>query len=120
MLLAQGWLALLVMLSEIMRVREETLRPYGPDWAQPSGSEVRQILKELNLTGAEVAALIGIRDARTIRKWTAYDANEALKAKEEGRKTNLSPIPYAAWAILVFESGRGAIWSRTSALIANS
>lgn len=75
-----------------MTIRDETLRPYE-HWQQPTGMEVRSVLKTAGLTGSEAANIVGV-NSRTIRKWTG----------EEQR------IPYSAWAILVESAGLGLIW----------
>lgn len=82
-------------------IRPETLLPYSQGWESPTPDEVRalieyagQVTGKNKLTGSEVARLAGIRDARTIRKWTApQDAK------------NHTPIPYAAWRLLLLYAG---------------
>lgn len=91
-------------------IRPETLIPFGLDWAQPTGEEVREILRLCGLTGSQAAALVGVSDGRSVRKWCAFDPVEVEKAKAEGRKTNMQQIPFAAWAILAERAGFGLIW----------
>lgn len=93
-------------------IRFETLRPYGPCWAQPSGQEVREILAEANLIAEEAAAIVGVSHGRTVRKWMAYDAQKALEAKKLKKKINIQKIPYASWAILAYLAGYGCIWEK--------
>ena len=76
-----------------MNIRKETLCPYSAGWEQPTGQEVRELLKMASLTGSMAADIVGV-NSRTIRKWTG----------EEQR------IPYSAWAILVEVAGLGTIW----------
>lgn len=93
-------------------IRPETLTPFGLDWAQPTGEEVREILRLCGLSGSQAAALVGVSDSRTVRKWSAYDPVEVEKAKQEGRKINMQRIPFAAWAILAECAGFGLIWKK--------
>jgi hypothetical protein len=89
------------MSEAIIEIRPETLRP-AERWEQPTGDEVREIIRLTGMTGAEVSKLLGLappghksgRGSRTVRRWTAED----------------SPIPYAAWAILAHQAGLGLIW----------
>ncbi|PMP51664.1 transcriptional regulator [Vibrio splendidus] len=97
---------------ENTEIRSETLTAFGPEWLQPTGDEVRAMLFKCDLTGSEAAALVGVSDSRTVRKWAAYDPAEVEKAKQEGRKTNMQRIPYAAWAILAECAGLGLIWKK--------
>ncbi len=97
---------------ELETIRPETLLPFGDGWAQPTGAEVREMLKRCELTGSEAASLVGISDARTVRKWSAFDPVEVEKSKQEGRKTNMQRIPFAAWAILAERAGFGRIWNK--------
>lgn len=97
---------------ELETIRPETLVPFGDDWAQPTGHEVREMLKRCAFTGSEAAALVGISDARTVRKWASFDPVKVEKAKQEGRKTNMQRIPFAAWAILAEQAGFGCIWKK--------
>ncbi len=75
-----------------MSIRPETLTLYTY-WAQPTGNEVRELLKTAQLTGSKAAAIVGV-NPRTIRKWVG----------EEQR------IPYTAWAVLAEVAGLGTIW----------
>lgn len=93
-------------------IRPDTLIPFGDDWAQPNGSEVREMLKLCNLTGSEAAALVGVKDGRTVRKWTSFDPVGVAEAKAAGKKHNMTPIPFAAWAILAERAGLGMIWKK--------
>lgn len=97
---------------ELETIRPETLVPFGDDWAQPTGAEVREMLKRCELKGSEAAALVGVSGGRTVRKWAAFDPVEVEKAKQEGRKTNMQRIPFAAWAILAECAGFGCIWKK--------
>lgn len=77
-------------------IRPQTLRPFANDWAQPTPDEVREVLRRAGLSGSATAKLLGIQSGRTIRRWTS-DHDQV-------------PIPYAAWAILCYQAGLGAIW----------
>lgn len=91
-------------------IRDETLIPFGDDWTQPTGEEVRAMLAQCELTGSEAAALVGVKDGRTVRKWTSFDPDAVAEAKRLGKKHNMTPIPFAAWAILAERAGYGCIW----------
>ncbi|MDE5179897.1 transcriptional regulator [Vibrio fluvialis] len=91
-------------------IRSETLTAFGDGWAQPTGEEVRQMLSKCELSASKAAALVGVSDARTVRKWTSYDPIEVEKIKQAGKKSNMQKIPYAAWAVLAESAGYGCIW----------
>ena len=76
-------------------IRSECLQP-AENWQQPTGQEVKAILKQADLKGSEAAALLGLGEggSRTIRRWTGQE----------------SKIPYAAWALLCWFAGHGVIW----------
>ena len=76
-------------------IRLEYLKP-AERWAQPSGEEVREVLRLAGLTGGKAAKVLGLgpKGDRTIRRWVGED----------------TPIPYAAWALLCDYAGRGLIW----------
>ncbi|RKE23739.1 hypothetical protein B0G76_8419 [Paraburkholderia sp. BL23I1N1] len=77
-------------------IRPECLRPADDFWVQPTGEEVREVLRRASLTGAQAARLLGMKGAtgRGIRRYTGGDA----------------PIPYPSWAILCDVAGLGKIW----------
>ncbi len=80
----------------ITSIRPECYLPYSHGWIEPTGEEVKLILKLAgNLTGGAAAKLLGLREPRTIRRWTG----------------GTTPIPYSAWAILCYEAGHGTIWT---------
>lgn len=74
-------------------IRRECLAPFAL-WVTPTSDEIRQAMKLANLTGSQLAALVGIKNSRTIRRWTGGEIE----------------IPYAAWAILCYKAGFGIIW----------
>lgn len=84
-----------------IQIRNETLQP-AIYWAQASPEEVKEIIRLAGFNGAEVAAYLGLAPqsaasgggSRTVRRWTAGDVK----------------IPYAAWALLAYKAGFGAIW----------
>ncbi len=57
-------------------------------------------MRDAALSAREVAQLVGLSDARTVRRWTSGD----------------SSIPYAAWALLCDHAGIGKIWTMTFAV----
>lgn len=77
-------------------IRLECLRPAARSWEQPTGEEVREVLRAANLTGSQAAKLLGlgVTGDRTVRRWVGED----------------SAIPYAAWALLCDLAGLGCIW----------
>jgi len=78
-------------------IRLECLCP-AEGWAQPTGEEVREVLRLAGFTGSKAAKMLGLgpQGDRTIRRWVGAD----------------TPIPYAAWALLCDFAGQGAIWKR--------
>lgn len=66
---------------------------HDPAYESPSSDDVRAITQRFNLTGAGVARLTGVL-SRTVRKWMAPPT-----------VANHSPIPYAAWRLLLIETG---------------
>ena len=76
-------------------IRLECLKPAGR-WAQPTGEEVREVLRLAGFSGSKAAKALGLgaKGDRTIRRWIGED----------------TPIPYAAWAILCDQAGLGVIW----------
>ncbi len=61
-------------------IRLECLKP-AERWAQPTGEEVREVLRLAGLTGGKAAKVLGLgpKGDRTIRRWVGED----------------TPIPYA-------------------------
>lgn len=76
-------------------IRNSCLQP-AAHWEQPTGEEVREILRLAGFTGSQAAKALGLctRGDRTIRRWVSAD----------------SEIPYAAWALLCDFAGLGIIW----------
>lgn len=93
-----------------VKIRPQTLSSFGDSWMQPNGLEVREILKLCDLTGNDAAALVGVKDGRTVRKWMSFDPAAVAEAKAAGKKHNMTPIPFAAWAILAERAGYGLLW----------
>ncbi len=77
-------------------IRPECLRPADELWVQPTGEEVREVLRRAGLTGAAAARLLGMKGAtgRGIRRYTGGEA----------------PIPYPSWALLCDVAGIQRIW----------
>lgn len=65
-------------------------------WVQPTGDEIRNVLRMAGLTGASAANKLGLgkNGDRTVRRWIGEE----------------SAIPYAAWALLCNFAGFGCIW----------
>lgn len=79
-----------------VNIRLECLRPATNDWYQPTGEEIREVLRIAGLTGAQAARSLGLgtKGDRTVRRWVGQE----------------SAIPYAAWALLCNFAGFGCIW----------
>jgi hypothetical protein len=76
-------------------IRLECLRP-AEDWTQPTGEEIREVLRLAGLTGGRAAKMLGLgaKGDRTVRRWIGEE----------------SQIPYAAWSLLCDLAGLGIIW----------
>ncbi|HCU0050496.1 TPA: transcriptional regulator [Proteus mirabilis] len=75
-------------------IRPECFLSYGSGWVCPTPEEIRTLLQIAQLTGSKAAALTGLKDSRTVRRWIGGD----------------TPIPFSSWAILVEYAGFGKIW----------
>ena len=75
-------------------IRDVCLLPFDNGWQHPTGEEIKQVLRLANLSGSKAAKLTGIKESRTVRRWTGGE----------------SEIPFAAWAILCEVAGLGMIW----------
>jgi hypothetical protein len=66
------------------------------EWEQPTGEEIREVLRLAGFTGGHAARVLGLgaKGDRTVRRWVGGD----------------STIPYAAWALLCDFAGLGMIW----------
>jgi len=60
----------------------------------PSSDELRKFMNENNMTGADLAALTGVKP-RSARQWVAPPGSKSWRA-----------IPWAAWAILQILTGK--------------
>jgi len=78
-------------------IRESCLQP-ATSWEQPTGEEVREVLRLAGFTGGQAAKVLGLSNKgdRTVRRWVSCE----------------SDIPYAAWALLCDCAGLGAIWKK--------
>jgi len=79
------------------KIRAACLAPAASGkWQQPTGDEIKTVLRQAGLTGGQAAKYLGLGTGgdRTVRRWTGGDAS----------------IPYAAWALLCYRAGHGAIW----------
>lgn len=82
-------------MSENM-LRDACMRPFDMGWEAPTGDEIRQVLKKAGLSGVQAAKLTGVKEGRTVRRWTGEE----------------SEIPYSCWAILCEVAGFGMIWKK--------
>ena len=79
--------------GENSSIREECLMPFS-EWTPPNTNEIRSAMKMASLTGSAFANMVGVKNSRTVRRWTGGEVE----------------IPYAAWAILCYQAGFGVIW----------
>lgn len=77
-----------------VEIRKECLVAFKEGWQQPTGDEVRAVLKMTGLSGKEAADMVGLENTRIVRKWAGGAA----------------PVPYSVWAILCERAGFGMIW----------
>jgi len=70
------------------------LRYDAPAYHPPTPSDVRAVIDMLGLTADQVAALVGMKNGRAVRRWLAPDDS----------KTH-AQIDYAAWRLLLIEAG---------------
>lgn len=77
------------------KIRPECLRP-AEEWEQPTGEEVREVLRLAGFTASRAASVLGLgkEGGRTIRRWIGEESH----------------ISYAAWALLCDFAGQGQIW----------
>lgn len=75
-------------------IRETTkLRFFDPAYTPATADDLRELMRQTGLTGSQAARLVGV-NSRTIRKW----------ATSHGLP-NSGDIPYAAWRLLLLETG---------------
>ena len=72
-----------------------TLLKFTDDnYQEPTAEDVRTLRALSGLTGRELAELAGIADQRTFRRWTTPPGASGARQ-----------IPYAAWRLLLIETG---------------
>jgi len=72
-----------------------TLLAYNdPGYCAPTPADVRAVIELLDLTADQVAALVGMKNGRAVRRWLA-----SLDSKTHAQ------IDYAAWRLLLIEAG---------------
>jgi hypothetical protein len=72
-----------------------TLLAYNdPRYRAPTPADVRAVVEMLELTADQVAALVGMKDGRAVRRWLA-----SCDSKTHAQ------IDYAAWRLLLIEAG---------------
>jgi hypothetical protein len=72
-----------------------TLLAYNdPGYCPPTPADVRAVIDLLDLTADQVAALVGMKNGRAVRRWLA-----SLDSKTHAQ------IDYAAWRLLLIEAG---------------
>lgn len=79
-----------------LKIRLDCMQPAASGWIQPTGDEIREVLRAAGFTGGQAAKMLGLGSGgdRTVRRWIGGD----------------SAIPYAAWALLCDFAGLGCIW----------
>jgi hypothetical protein len=72
-----------------------TLLAYNdPGYCAPTPADVRAVIDLLDLTADQVAALVGMKNGRAVRRWLA-----SLDSKTHAQ------IDYAAWRLLLIKAG---------------
>lgn len=81
---------------EEVTIRSACLQPASSQWEQPTGEEIREVLRLASFTGGRAARELGLgaKGDRTVRRWISGE----------------SSIPYAAWALLCDFAALGTIW----------
>jgi len=74
---------------ELGEIRHSCFLPYDQRWTLPEPGEVRELIKRLEMSGAEVADFVGVSSARSVRHRQAGPG-----------QPNAREIPYAAWRLL--------------------
>lgn len=71
------------------------LLPYdAPAYHPPTPTDVRAVIDMLGLTADQVAALVGMKNGRAVRRWLA-----------PGESKTHAQIDYAAWRLLLIKAG---------------
>jgi len=65
-------------------IRTSCFLNFDEGWEQPTGDEVRQLIKRLDMPGSQVAKFVGSNSGRNVRKWQSGEVN----------------IQYSAWRLL--------------------
>lgn len=77
------------------RPAQATLCLYADeDFRVPEPEDIRAVIDMLALTADQVAALVGVRDGRAVRRWLA-----PLSSSTHAH------IAYSAWRLLLLEAG---------------
>lgn len=69
------------------------LRFDDPAYTAPKAEDLRELMRQKNLSGSTVARLVGVTP-RTVRKWAT-----------RAGMPNSAEIPYAVWRLLLIETG---------------
>jgi hypothetical protein len=79
----------------MIRPAQATLCLYtNEDFRDPEPEDIRAVIDMLALTADQIAALVGVRDGRAVRRWLAPESS-STHAK----------IAYSAWRLLLLEAG---------------
>lgn len=77
--------------AESGAIRSTCFLPFDEGWTEPTPAEVRELIKRLDMTGSQVAAFVGAKSSRNVRKWQAENTKLAQSS---------SGISYSAWRLL--------------------
>ena len=87
--------------KDLNGIRNTTMNLFNSGWTQPTPEEVRELIVLLGqkigadkLTGSQIANLVGLKDSRNVRKWTAPAGS-----------SNYAKIPYAVWRLMLSYAG---------------
>lgn len=83
-----------------LKLRKETFLKYAEGWERPTPEEIRELIRYIGMSGSEVAAAVGIKSGRTVRKW--QETHEVTETGNENKNKN--EISYAAWRILLLKA----------------
>jgi hypothetical protein len=65
-----------------------------PDYEKPEPEDVRAVAQILDMTGDELAGLVGAKDGRAVRRWLAPKSAKSY-----------AQVDYAAWRLMLLYAG---------------
>jgi len=75
--------------QHVIQLRPQLLAIYAEEYQTPKPEEVKEVIRMIGLSGSDLAKKLGIKDSRTIRKWSGGE----------------SGIPYLAWRSMLYLAG---------------